>query len=378
MMTDPHQSTDNRFAFTDEEAEARFQLYKSSDPFPSIPPALLNSADISDYVAATGMIHPFEDNNKRLKSASYLVNLQGECIYWDDEGQKRILQLNDENDKLELKPNSIVFITPEPTFRLPDFIAVRFNLEIRHIHKGILLGTGPLVDPGFTGKLLVPLHNLTTNTYIFRGGDPIIWMEFTKLSPNGRWDRVSGLEFKARQGVFRGFPPRKNISNVERYLEKALENAIGNERQIRSSIPAAIGEANRLAHQAEGHANKAKREIQRFQRTIQRKINNYRNYFTIAAVFTTIVTAVAILVPLYSLIHQVNTSVSEAAKEIPLLRKEIQSLEERLKVAEQKLQSVSPQESPDSAAKPATSQKSAVGADRSNNNDGQGSANTNR
>ena len=373
MMADPQPSPDNRFALTEEEAGERFQLYQSSDPFPSIYPALLNSADISDYVAATGMIYPFEDNNKSLKSASYLVKLRGECIYWDDEGQKKILLLKDENDKLELKPNSIVFITPEPTFRLPDYIAVRFNLEIRHIHKGILLGTGPLVDPGFTGKLLVPLHNLTTNTYIFRGGDPIIWMEFTKLSPNSRWDRVPELEVKERQGVFREFPPRKSISNVERYLEKALENALGPERQIRSSIPAAVDEAKRLAHQAEGHADKAKQQVRRFQRTIERKLNKYKNLFTLAAIFTTIVTAVAIIVPIYSLIHQVNASLSE----IPVLRKEIQSLEERLRVAEQKSQPVNSQGPLDPSAKTSTSQAPTVQADRSNNNAGRRSANTN-
>jgi deoxycytidine triphosphate deaminase len=369
MMTDPHHTADNRFAQSDEEAEERFELYKSSDPFPSIPPALLNSADISDYVAATGMIYPFEDSDEVLKSASYRVNLLGKYIYWDEKGEKRVIQLN-AGDEFELKPNSIVFITPEPTFRLPDYIALRFNLEIRHIHKGILLGTGPLVDPGFAGKLLVPLHNLTANKYTFRGGDPIIWMEFTKLSPNNRWDRAAELEIKERQGVFREFPSRKSHVDVEFYLEKA----VGRERKIRSSIPVAIDEAKRLAIQAEGYADQARKEVRRFRNAFERKIDNYRNIFTVAG----IITALAVIIPLFSLIHDANTNVSEASKEIPLLKKEIQSLEERLKVAEQKLQSVNPQESPNSAPNAATSQKSAVGADRSNNNARQGSANTNR
>ena len=48
-----------RYAATDDDAAARFQKYGGIDPFPDIPPALLNSADISDYVASTGMIYPF-------------------------------------------------------------------------------------------------------------------------------------------------------------------------------------------------------------------------------------------------------------------------------------------------------------------------------
>jgi deoxycytidine triphosphate deaminase len=369
MITNPHQTADNRFALSDDEAAERFELYKSSDPFPSIPPALLNSADITDYVAATGMIYPFEDSSEVLKSASYRVNLLGKCIYWDEKGEKRVLQLN-AGDEFELKPNSIVFITPEPTFRLPDYIALRFNLEIKHIHKGILLGTGPLVDPGFAGKLLVPLHNLTANNYTFRGGDPIIWMEFTKLSPNKRWDRVAELELKERQGVFREFPSRKSRVDVEFYLEKA----VGRERKIRSSIPVAIDEARNLAIQAEGYADQARKEVRRFRNSFERKINNYRNIFTVAG----IITALAVLIPLFSLIHDANTNVSDASKEIPLLRKEIQSLNERLKAAEQRIDSFNQQGPTDSAMKPPIGQPSnSIGA-TPNTNAGQRNANANR
>ncbi len=28
------------------------------------------------------------------------------------------------------------------------------------VYKGLLLGTGPIVDPGFVGKLYIPLHKL--------------------------------------------------------------------------------------------------------------------------------------------------------------------------------------------------------------------------
>jgi len=83
---------DNRFAQTDQEAESRFNNHKSNDPFPEILPALLNSADIEDYIAATGMICPF--NSNELKPASYEVKLQGEVIYWDQKGKERSQFLN--------------------------------------------------------------------------------------------------------------------------------------------------------------------------------------------------------------------------------------------------------------------------------------------
>jgi hypothetical protein len=76
------------------EAVARFKKYKSKDPFPDIPPALLNSADIEDYVRETGMIYPFYPED--LKSASYEARLQGKCIYWDEKGEKHTLLLEKE------------------------------------------------------------------------------------------------------------------------------------------------------------------------------------------------------------------------------------------------------------------------------------------
>src|SRR5260370_27852024 len=165
-MTEAHKSpTKSDFARTDEQARLKFEKHKSLDPFPDIPPALLNSADVADYVCATGMLWPFDLDNR--KSASYEIPLHGKCLHWDDAGNKQVEQIIGPDDEFCLKANSIAFVTVEPMFRLPDYMALRFNLKISHIYKGILLGTGPLVDPGFQGKLSIPLHNLTTNDYTF-------------------------------------------------------------------------------------------------------------------------------------------------------------------------------------------------------------------
>ena len=117
------------FARNDEEAACWFERYKSEDPFPEIAPALLNSADIIDYVAATGMIHPFYPEIGTLKTASYEVNLLGKCVYWNEEGEKQV-RIIEKGDEFTLKQNSIAFVTLEPMFRIPDYIALRFNLKI--------------------------------------------------------------------------------------------------------------------------------------------------------------------------------------------------------------------------------------------------------
>jgi deoxycytidine triphosphate deaminase len=87
-----------------------------------------------------------------------------------------------EDGTYELPANSIRYMQIEPCIRLPDYIAIRFNLRIKHVHRGLLLGTGPLVDPGFGGDILIPLHNLTSDPCRIRGDEGLIWIEFTKTA----------------------------------------------------------------------------------------------------------------------------------------------------------------------------------------------------
>jgi deoxycytidine triphosphate deaminase len=231
------------FADSVEEARRRFDLYKSDDPFPEIPSALLNSADIADYVRATGMIYPFDADASSMKPASYSVPLLGEVVYWDD---SRVMQVEDVRlgDKFTLKQNSIAFVTMEPEFRLPDYIAIRFNLKIPNVYKGLLLGTGPLVDPGWEGRLSIPLHNLTTNDYEFEGGEGLIWMEFTKLSPNERWaKRKAAVE--TRSGEYIPFPEDKKFGRVQDRLASAARNM-----PVSSSLAEAVTNAKSAAKDA--------------------------------------------------------------------------------------------------------------------------------
>ncbi len=215
------------FAQDDSEAEERFANYKKNDPFPSIPPSLLNAGDVADYVAATGMVCPFDVD--KLKSGSYEAKILGKCYWWDEKGKKHEEELVNKMDRFELKPNSLVYVQVEPKFRLPDYIALRFNLKITHVHRGILLGTGPLIDPGFEGKLLIPLHNFSNNSYTLKAEDGLIWLEFTKLSPIRRYE--GDIEPKAplvgdardREGEYIPFLNDKKNKDPDYYFSKASE-----------------------------------------------------------------------------------------------------------------------------------------------------------
>ncbi|MGY3506753.1 dCTP deaminase domain-containing protein [Bradyrhizobium sp. USDA 4471] len=239
------------FADSEDVAETRSARYrgpgKDIDPFPDIPRALLSSEHVKAYVRQAGMIHPFAEGH--LKSASYEVSAGGRFIYWDEDG-KKISRPVAKDGTITLPPNSISFVQIGITFRLPQYIAVRFNLRITHVHRGLLLGTGPLVDPGFHGKLLIPLHNLTSDEYTIRGDEGLIWMEFTKTSHKAK----EGVVRNQVEEKFEATEARKNDQPPEYYFDRASKN-----RPIRSSIPGVVAEARSQAKEAVDAASRAER-----------------------------------------------------------------------------------------------------------------------
>jgi deoxycytidine triphosphate deaminase len=293
---------------SDQDAEDCFKIYSSLDPFPKIPPSLLNSADVWDYVLTTGMLCPFYPDE--LKPASYEIRLLGECVYWDEKSNQQTIHLK-ENDTFVLKPNSIAFVTLEPYFRVPDYIALRFNLKITHIYRGLLLGTGPLVDPGFHGKLSIPLHNLTTNEYEFKGGEGLIWMEFTKLSSHSQWKNPRTSAVTSRVGKYVSFPRTKNLKSVKAYLAKASPH-----KAIKSSISDAVISARDSSRQAAQNS----------------KIVTLGGILAIAA-FT-----VSVILPVISLIQDTRSSFKELPIKDAELQKKIDSMDVQINELKRKLE----------------------------------------
>jgi deoxycytidine triphosphate deaminase len=200
---------------------------------------------LASYAVMTGMIEPF-DLAALQKPATYLVPLEGPVRYRDTKGQYQRFYLSsdptirnvelDVRSELILEQNSICYVTLQPTFRMPAYIAGRFNLLIRDVYRGLLVGTGPLVDPGFIGRLSIPLHNFTSNEYPLMAGEGFVYFEFTKLSwTNGDQPPATASWLKPPIAVQPPFPGSKNARRtIDDYLSPAThglpaENAVGTE-----------------------------------------------------------------------------------------------------------------------------------------------------
>jgi len=243
-------------------AKAAFDLWKDVDPFPEIAPSLLNAADIDDYMRVMQMVFPYSET--RRKTASYALRVGAEVAFWKPKhpaNEPPIRRLN-EGEAIIIPSNSLIYVSTWERFQLPNYMAVRFNLHIDLVHKGLLLGTGPLVDPGFLGHLMVPLHNLTTNDYVLAVGEEFIWAEFTKTSAAQRWART-GVKRPPRSGELKEFPERKLDQTLADYINKARQanpdllpgKSYAN---LQNAIPEAIAEASKRAAKAKASAVKAK------------------------------------------------------------------------------------------------------------------------
>jgi deoxycytidine triphosphate deaminase len=145
------------------------------DPFPEWQ-GMLSSDLIAFYDEKVGgMIRPWDES--LLKPASYELTLGPNCLV---NGEIKVL--TDGDPWLEIPYNSIVFVSMGQWVRLPHYIAARFDLAIEFIYQGILLGTGPQVDPGFQGVLSCPLHNISSDAVHMRLGQPFAKMDFAKTS----------------------------------------------------------------------------------------------------------------------------------------------------------------------------------------------------
>jgi hypothetical protein len=192
---------------------------------------------------------------------------------------------------------------------------LRFNFRIKHVHRGLLLGTGPLVDPGFEGRLVIPLHNLTADDYEIKAGEGLIWVEFTKLSPNKIWDQGNGGN--TRYGKYIPFPDKGKQLAPEQYFGKSAQ---GN--PIRSSIPEIILGAEHSAEEAKKSAKESEEKVQR--------ITNILYGLGIVAILTSIVAIGGLTYTVYNSYQQTVSLVQATSSYLHNSRGEFETFKNEL------------------------------------------------
>jgi deoxycytidine triphosphate deaminase len=123
-----------------------------------------------------GMIRPLQSH--LLKPAGYELTLGARCLVQGEE-----VLLSEREPALRIPKNAVAFVSMEQALCLPHYVVASFDLTIELIYRGLLLGTGPQVDPGYQGGLSCPLHNISDDEIEIRLGDPFAKMDFVKTVP---------------------------------------------------------------------------------------------------------------------------------------------------------------------------------------------------
>ena len=153
------------------------------DPDQGSTPGLLLSDRIKFYREKVNLIYPFDE--KSLEPASYTLHAGGEYLIHDETG-KRVSGVLKPDEKVIIPPNGLIYIRFLEEVNIPHYMIARFNLRVKQVYRGLLLGTGPQVDPGFRGHLGCPLHNFTNEEKVIEFFEKLVTIDFEKTTPLGQ------------------------------------------------------------------------------------------------------------------------------------------------------------------------------------------------
>lgn len=218
---------------------------------------VLSSPQIEYYAKRYGMIRGFDKSC--LKAAVYEMRLGEIAVRWDDKlalrfhlrenvpdmdlltricaslpGARRLNLPDIAAKSLVLPPNSLTFASVYEKFNLPRDVIARFNLKSPFVHRGLMLGGGPIIDPGYRSGIVLPLHNFSNVPIEIAYLEPIIKVEFSRTT-NPDETMLGGLE------VSRLVNDRARIDDAEffsntRYIESSVYAAIEKNASLVKSL----------------------------------------------------------------------------------------------------------------------------------------------
>lgn len=117
-------------------------------------------------------------NPQYLESASYDATL-GKRGFLSSEKKKINI---DEVGSLILKAGDFAVVTTHERLEMPLDIAGHMGIRSHYTRKGIIPLTGPQIDPGFKGYLIVGLFNASPRDIIIPYKQPFLTMDFIQLT----------------------------------------------------------------------------------------------------------------------------------------------------------------------------------------------------
>ena len=172
---------------------------------------------IKDYIGQINLIEKADDKN--IEPASYDLRL-GSQYYL----RGKYKYLTKENPDLVIPAHEVVVISSYEELKMPLFLIGRWNIRIGLVYRGILLVSGPQVDPGFRGKLFCTLYNLSTQEIRLKYKDHVATIDFIRTAEpvkKGLVQKKSKMEDYLPPYILKSSPADmvRRVERVERRVE---------------------------------------------------------------------------------------------------------------------------------------------------------------
>lgn len=137
---------------------------------------ILNNRQIEEaYKKGDIVIDPFSESQIQAATYDLRVGKQGATT-----SAKKVVNIADMGYLL-LQPGDFGVITSLEDLRLGPQYVGRFGLRSKYARKGLIATTGPQIDPGFHGKLIIGITNLTPRAISLPYKGDLLSVEFHRL-----------------------------------------------------------------------------------------------------------------------------------------------------------------------------------------------------
>ena len=139
---------------------------------------IISGKEINKQCLEHNLITPFISNN--LRNSSYDLTV-GDEVYCGAEIESLRIRTTflAKNDSFKIPAYGFAYILCNETIKLPHCMTARVSLRMSLIYKGLVLTVQPPFDPNYNGKVIVLLHNMSTDPIYLKRGERIVTIEFS-------------------------------------------------------------------------------------------------------------------------------------------------------------------------------------------------------
>jgi deoxycytidine triphosphate deaminase len=165
------------------------------------PGAVLTDLAISRLVSERGLISDFHESS--LQGASYDLRLGSEFF---TRGKHSVLTEQQPSHRLD--PGQFILLTSQECLTMPLDIVGHAGLMSKWAQRGLISLFSPQIDPGFRGRIVVPLFNGGHAPVTVKLGEPMFTIEFVRTTG---WAR---LDWSATHAPLMGIPAAVEVEMV--------------------------------------------------------------------------------------------------------------------------------------------------------------------